>query len=776
MDVTEEQTQKSPSRLINFLESRRKSILSLIFLIALGLTISPSGWNDSYSLLEDSIKLWTNATRIIGDTIGTNSFQLVNLGIERFILFFQGMYDFYFLSLLALDFTVFSQTGYILSLIYIATPFLLIFSILRGLRYITSGSIKSDLTPKSLAIIFFLIPFPTNFTWLGALILILILLFWLYTNVKEEMKSRKGTSFLEVLPWKKTTFLFLSIIVLVSSVFDPNYTNVLTTMVNLDPSLIMLILVLAFIGISAIWIIVHSSVTQSPIREVFKENVQGHLSPINLFLNFLLVIFAIPLIDALIIQGLISEFVFVVINIPWLLALIFFESFAFVDFVVAILKESFDVLLEASRNIFRGLVPVSPTDKSIIGIVQPTIILTLVAFVILLIIYALFLYVYDSRIKNVSVNSRIVQYKPFVLLIIISSILALIAYYLDPNTFQALYGDPYVMNWKNDPILGFLFPLLAPFLLGVVISSILVAIFWGVLQVRKGRSSKIITSTIITNALAVSIAIIMIVPFIWMLKNSFQTDLQNTIDFQSQGLLPDPFTTRNYAQLFGVVEPGYATLEYRVVTWLFNSVIAAGAVTVFLVIFSAMAGYVLAKREFVGRRILFTLTIAIQMVPPYVQVIPLYLELDRMGFVGSLMGVILPFLIQPFSIFLCTEFMRGIPDDYLDAARIDGYSEFQIFRKIVIPLSIPVLSVMFIINIIGNWNSFMWPLLLLENSSNYLTLRTLPLGMYKINAELLEQVGVVLALATVIVIPIFIILFLAQDYIKRGVSVEGLKG
>ncbi|MHA1168602.1 MAG: carbohydrate ABC transporter permease [Candidatus Hodarchaeales archaeon] len=160
------------------------------------------------------------------------------------------------------------------------------------------------------------------------------------------------------------------------------------------------------------------------------------------------------------------------------------------------------------------------------------------------------------------------------------------------------------------------------------------------------------------------------------------------------------------------------------------------------------------------------------MVPPYVQIIPLYMELNRFGFVGSLLGIILPFLIQPFSVFLCTEFMRSIPDDYLDAARIDGYSEIQIFRKIVLPLSLPVISVMIVINFIGNWNSFLWPLLLLDQPE----LRTLPLGMNQVVSNIEEWMGVMLALATVIVVPIFVILFLAQDYVKKGVTVEGLKG
>jgi multiple sugar transport system permease protein len=262
-----------------------------------------------------------------------------------------------------------------------------------------------------------------------------------------------------------------------------------------------------------------------------------------------------------------------------------------------------------------------------------------------------------------------------------------------------------------------------------------------------------------------------------MLKNSIQDNFQNTMDFASQGLLPDPFTIQNYAQLFGVVDPAYETLEYRVITWMFNSVVAAVVVTAFLIIFSAMAGYCFAKRDFIGKKVLYAVTIAILMVPPYVQVIPLYLELSRLGFVGTLLGVILPFLIQPFSVFLCTEFMRGIPDDYLEAARLDGYSEIQIFFRVVLPLSIPVLSVMVIINFIANWNAFIWPLLLLDSGvAGAPMLRTMPLGMFRINAELQEEAGVILALATIIIIPIFIILFLLQDYIKKGVTVEGLKG
>ena len=97
-------------------------------------------------------------------------------------------------------------------------------------------------------------------------------------------------------------------------------------------------------------------------------------------------------------------------------------------------------------------------------------------------------------------------------------------------------------------------------------------------------------------------------------------------------------------------------------------------------------------------------------------------------------------------------------------------------RKIVLPLSTPVISVLIIINLIANWNAFLWPLLLLEQSRYAVQLRTLPLGVYQVNYQLQEQVGVILALSTLVVIPMFIILFLAQDYIKKGVTVEGLKG
>ncbi len=773
----ESDSKQTTSRIINLLEANKKVILSLLFLISLVLTLSPSRRIDTYSLFESAINLWTNAIRTIGDTYLASFFELADIGITRFILFFQAMYDFYFQSLLGLDFDIFRQTGYILALIYFVTPLIILYSCFKIFSYLSSGSIKSLLTPRRLAIALLVIPFSTDFTWLGAAILILILLFWLYSDIQEELVSRKGTTLSEVFPWKKTVFVLISVIVLFCSVIDSNYTNIIANMVNLEPTLIMLALIVGLLGISILWIIVFASVTQSDVLTVFKERVQVNFTFKNILLMFLLIIIVLPLLDAIVIQGLISRLAFIIINLPWLIALIIFEPFKFIDNMVIALRDSFDVFLDAVRQIFRGIIPVSPTDESIVRIIQPALVITLLVFVIILILYTLFLYVYDSRNKLGTTADRIVEYKLYIQVIVIGAILAAITLYLNPDTFQDLYGDPYQLNWKQDPILRFVFPAFPLFLIGIVIALIVVAIVWGVAQVRKGRSWRIISSTLLINALAVSIAVVMIVPFIWMLKNSFQTEGQNRVDFLSQGLLPDPFTTQNYAQIFGLVRTDYTTPDtYQVGTWLFNSIVAAGLVTVFLVIFSAMAGYVLAKREFVGRRLLFTLTIAIQMVPPYVQVIPLYLELDRMGFVGSLMGVVLPFLIQPFSIFLCTEFMRGIPDDYLDAARIDGYSEFQIFRKIVLPLSIPVLSVMFIINIIGNWNSFMWPLLLLENSSNYLLLRTLPIGMYRINSELLEQVGVVLALATVIVVPIFVILFLAQDYIKRGVSVEGLKG
>ncbi|MHA1974481.1 MAG: carbohydrate ABC transporter permease [Candidatus Hodarchaeales archaeon] len=755
---------------------KEKSILSFVFLIFMLLPISNNYKTVLLDLAVSSVDKWVNTIRQFSSSTSSSLFDLVVESINRFYDFISDAINFY-QSIVTFQLGVISETGFILSFIYILLPFLVFYSIYELVSFLSrKQSLGEFLSTRTLFFIVLVFPFPTNFTWFGALLLIVLLIYWLAKHMKLESEARPEASKIVVVSWKYVLFVILTSLYLLIAVFDTKYSFKVLDFIRVSSNVFIVFLMMVFVLIAILWMFSYSKVTGISVLELFRENIDENMNGKRVLVAIIGIIMLLPIFDQLILQEAVSPLTFIVCNLPWIVFLVLFDPFSFFDQILTITTEGFDRTINTSREIFKGLVPIRPSEPSIIGSLQPSIFISLIMFGLFMLLY-FFVRIYHRR-QDLSVSQGIIasikglwlgQIK-YLILNVMVFILAIIAYVFKPSNFERIFGHPYEMNTK--PVIPVL--LLSLFL--TLIAVILAAIVWGVLEVKKGRSWRIITSTILINSVAVIIAVMMVTPFVWMLKNSLQTNYQNTLDFQKQGIFPDPFTTQNYAQLFGLVPPPYETLEYRVVTWLFNSIVAAVSVTIFLVIFSSMAGYVLAKREFVGRRLLFTLTIAIQMVPSYVQVIPLYIELNRLNFVGSLLGVILPFLIQPFSIFLCAEFMRGIPDDYLDAARIDGYSEFEIFRKIVLPLSVPVLSVMFIINIIGNWNAFMWPLLLLDQSDLAVQLRTLPLGIYRINAELQEQVGVILALATVIVIPIFVILFLAQDYIKRGVSVEGLKG
>ena len=770
--------QKPIDRIVKLLREEQKLVYILFFLIALFIPLSSTKIDNLITLTERSVNRWIGALNTFTSDVFVDCFLLVNSSIDRTVEFIQNVINFY-IKIITLDFDIIRDTGYILTAIYILIPLLLLFIFIKIFmvlkNYLSEGkslfSLFLVLTPRVLIIALLILPFPLDFLWPGAILAIFLFFYWFFFDVREQRITNKELSYIEIISWSKTILVLFGVYLLIISVLESflSETYSLTTLTGLNPTVIMAGIILTLVVLGVVWIVVYASVTDNSPILIIRQKSRGLFTTKRIFIYVIGICVGIPVIDTQFIQASPSNLVFIGINLPWLIGLIFYDPLTFLEILITSIINSFDTIINATREIFRGLIPVRPTDLSIIGSLQPTLFLTLLLCGLFIFLYTLLLMFYeksgDHPWKQI-LPEFIDQGATITILVVLS----IIVFIFLPENYNAIFGDFYEMN--TDPV-G---PILLLGIVLTVLGVVLAAFFWGAIQIKKGRSWRIITTSILINALAVVIAIIMIVPFIWMLKNSVQSNAQNSLDFQKQGLIPDPFTTRNYAQIFGMENPTYETIEYRVVTWFFNSIVAAVLVTGFLVIFAAMAGYCLAKRDFIGRKVLFTITVAILMVPPYVQVIPLYFELSRLGFKGSLLGVILPFLIQPFSIFLCTEFMRGIPDDYLDAARVDGYSEFQIFRKIVLPLSIPVLSVMIIINFIGNWNAFMWPLLLLEQSDKAHLVRTLPLGMVNVNSELQEQAGVILALATVIILPVFIILFLAQDYIKRGVSIEGLKG
>ncbi|HYO17664.1 MAG TPA: carbohydrate ABC transporter permease [Dermatophilaceae bacterium] len=250
-------------------------------------------------------------------------------------------------------------------------------------------------------------------------------------------------------------------------------------------------------------------------------------------------------------------------------------------------------------------------------------------------------------------------------------------------------------------------------------------------------------------------------PFVWMALSSVKSE--GEIRRVPPTWLPEAPTLDNFRDLFD-------RLDFA--QFFTNSVVVAIAVTLGNLIFCSMLGYALAKFEFAGRKVLFWLVLGTLMIPGMVTLVPLFVLVANMGMVNTYMGLILPFLAAPFGVFLMRQFFLAMPDELIDAARVDGAGEFRIFYKIVMPLAKPALSVLAILTFLGSWNSFLWPLVVATTEDRY----TLPVALALISTgQNQTDYGLLLAGAVVVVVPILVLFLLLQRYIVQGVSMTGIK-
>lgn len=206
--------------------------------------------------------------------------------------------------------------------------------------------------------------------------------------------------------------------------------------------------------------------------------------------------------------------------------------------------------------------------------------------------------------------------------------------------------------------------------------------------------------------------------------------------------------------------------------WTLNSVIVATTVTVAQLFVCVMAGYSFAKKEFPGKDFFFWMYVGSMMVPGQVTLVPLYITMSRLGFTNTYYGLILPAVAAPFGVFLMKQFMSSLPTELIEAAKIDGCSEWGTFVKVIVPLSKPGLAVLGIFTFVGQWNQFVWPLIITNSSA----MRTLPIGLTILQEEVPMQYGLLMAGATFAAVPMLIIFFSFQRYFLKGVTVGALKG
>ncbi|NMB13254.1 MAG: carbohydrate ABC transporter permease [Firmicutes bacterium] len=250
-------------------------------------------------------------------------------------------------------------------------------------------------------------------------------------------------------------------------------------------------------------------------------------------------------------------------------------------------------------------------------------------------------------------------------------------------------------------------------------------------------------------------------PFLWMVATSFK---QTTVLFRwPPEFIPRSPTTANYVSLW---------TQSDFVYWMKNSVIISAVVTTISLLFNSMAAYSFAKRSFPGRDILFLLVLGTLMVPGQVTLVPVFLLISKLKWVNTYQAMILPLVAGPFGIFLMRQYMVTIPDALIDAARIDGCSEFGIFTGIILPLVKPALAALAVFAFQGSWNSFLWPLVVTTTSK----MRTLPVGLAVYQAQFTTQWGLVMAGATLTMIPVLVFFLLFQRYFVEGLALTGIKG
>jgi multiple sugar transport system permease protein len=226
---------------------------------------------------------------------------------------------------------------------------------------------------------------------------------------------------------------------------------------------------------------------------------------------------------------------------------------------------------------------------------------------------------------------------------------------------------------------------------------------------------------------------------------------------------PQTFTMDNYEQLF-------SRLDFP--TYFLNSAIVAVVVTLGNVVFGSMLGYALAKLDFPGKRTVFSLVMLTLMVPGVVTFVPLFVLTTNIGLTNTLPGMFLPFVAGPFGVFLMRQFILGLPDELIAAARVDGAGELRIFFSVILPLCGPALATLAILTFLGSWNNFLWPLVVAQTEDKY----TLPvaLALYSVGQNS-TQYGLLLAGAVVVVVPVVAVFLVLQRYFVQGIAMTGIK-
>jgi multiple sugar transport system permease protein len=272
---------------------------------------------------------------------------------------------------------------------------------------------------------------------------------------------------------------------------------------------------------------------------------------------------------------------------------------------------------------------------------------------------------------------------------------------------------------------------------------------------------KRVMATSVVNGLLLGAAVVTLFPLLWMLSVSLMTPGEASTT--PPPLLPVHASLGNYRELFASRGLG---------RYLANSVFLATAATLASLVFNVAAGYAFAKLRFPGRDRIFRMLLGALVIPGQVAMVPLFLLLKQLGLVNSYGGVLVPALASIFGIFLVRQYALSIPDDLLEAARIDGASEFRIFRSIVLPALKPIIVTLAVFTLLGTWNDFMWPLIVLADQDLY----TLPVALAALSREHVQDDELMMAGSVITILPVLLVFLSLQRYYLEGLLAGSVKG
>lgn len=264
---------------------------------------------------------------------------------------------------------------------------------------------------------------------------------------------------------------------------------------------------------------------------------------------------------------------------------------------------------------------------------------------------------------------------------------------------------------------------------------------------------------VVIIGIMILIGVVFLIPYAAMILNSFK---DKTEIMKGRNFWPSRFIIANYITVF---------TNAPILSWFRNSVTVAVTGTLIMLLTSTLAGFVFAKFEFRGKKVIFWFILAMMMVPAQTTMIPSFLLINWLGLYDRLAALVVPGMVGGFGIYLCRQFIEDIPDSLCEAAAIDGASNLYIYRRVILPLIVPCISALAIFTFLEKWNDYLGPLLYLGDPKNM----TMPLALSFFRGQRQADVGAIMAAATLVMLPVTVVFLCFQKQFVRGIAITGMK-